>query len=306
MAEDYYKTLGIDKKASAGEIKSAYRKLAKKYHPDRNEGKKSAEDKFKKVSEAYAVLSDPKKRKNYDMFGSEKFHQKYSQDDIFRGTNINDILRDFGLGDIFGGGFGRGGGASAGRAGRSRFGGGGDPFGGGFGHQMVNLDVTSQLDISLEESVKGGERQISFQTGGKNESVNVKIPAGIQNGGKLRLPGKGNLHQNRRGDLFIEVRINHHPTIKREKDDLIIQKEIELTTGLLGGPLEVETFDGPKKIKAPAGTRPGQKIRIKGGGVKSMKTGKKGDLYIEIGYQIPKKLTKEQKELLAKLQSTGL
>jgi len=290
MEEDYYKILGIDKSASDSQIKSAYRKMAKKYHPDMNKNDKSAEEKFKKVSEAYAVLSDSEKKKNYDMFGSEKFHQRFSQDDIFRDSNIEDMLRGFGFGDIFGGGVHFGGGR------------GGSPFGGG---TPPNLDLTSTISISLEESVKGGERQVNLQTGGRSESLKVKIPQGIGNGGKLRLTGKGNAQGSRRGNLYIEVHIEPHPSIRREGNNLIVKKEVTVSTALLGESVSIETFDGTKRIKIPKLTSHGQKIRIKGEGVKPLK-GVKGDLYIEIIYTLPKKLTKAQTDLLEQLKKTGI
>jgi curved DNA-binding protein len=286
MTEDYYKILGVNKKASGAEIKSAYRKLAKKYHPDRNRGDKNAEEMFKKISEAYAVLSDPEKKKKYDMFGSEKFHQRFSQEDIFRGADFSSIFREFGFdfGDIFGGGFGA-------------------PFG---ARPPVNLDATSRIEISLEESVRGGERRISFKTPAGVETLNVKIPAGIPDGGKLRLAGKGNAQGGRRGDLYIEVKIAPHPRIRRDGNDLFIRQDIPVSSALLGGVVEVETFEGPRRVKIPSGSGPGRKIRIKGEGVRPLKGGKKGDLYIETGLRIPSTLSDKQKELLKKLRDTGL
>ncbi len=286
MTEDYYKVLGVNKKASDAEIKSAYRKLAKKYHPDRNSGDKNAEEMFKKISEAYAVLSDSEKRKNYDMFGSEKFHQRFSQEDIFRGADFSGTFREFGIdfGEIFGGAFGF-------------------PFG---GRQPVNLDATSRIEISLEESVMGGQRQISFKTPAGMDTLNVKIPAGIPDGGKLRLAGKGNAQGGRRGDLYIEVKIAPHPRIRREGNDIFIRQDISVSSALLGGTVEVETFEGVRKVKIPPGTGPGRKIRIKGEGVRPLKGGKKGDLYIETGLRLPSTLSMEQKELVKKLRDTGL
>jgi len=292
MTKDYYKILGVDKGASQKEIKSAYRKLAMKYHPDQNKGDAAAEEQFKKISEAYAVLSDPEKRKKYDMFGDEKFRQQYTSEDIFGGSNINDILREFGFGGFRGGGF------------RSRggFGFGESPF----EQEMVNLDVTSSMEITLEESVKGGERQVTLQSGSKKELINVKIPPGIREGGKLRLPGKGQSDRNRKGDLFIEIKIAKHPTLKRKDDDLTAHANIPLSTALLGGTIEIETLDGTKSVKIPAGTGFGQKIRIKGAGVKALNRSHTGDLYIEIGINIPKEMTDSQKKAVEELQKSGL
>ena len=299
MNEDYYKILGVDKTASQSEIKAAYRKQAKKYHPDHNKGETGAEEQFKKISEAYAVLSDPEKRKKYNMFGSEKFHQKFSQEDIFSGSNINDILNEFGFG-------GRGGARHGG------FGFGGSPFGGspfgdaGMGQQVINLDVTSPMEITLEESVKGGERTLTLQKGGSSESVKVKIPAGIRGGGKLRLPGKGKEHGGRKGDLYIQVKIQPHAYFRRNGDDLTAQVDIDPSTAILGGSVEVDMLDGTKRVKVAPGTEQGQKIRVKGGGVKQLKSSTHGDLYIEIKIKIPKKLTPEQIAAVENLKSSGL
>ncbi len=203
MAEDYYQVLGVDKKAPADEIKKAYRKLALKWHPDKNPNNKGAEEKFKKISEAYAVLSDTEKRQQYDQFGSaDQYRQQYSQEDIFRNFDINEILRGFGFEG------GRGGGRTTFRTGRR--GGGGarddydDPFAGLFGgggmgggrQQYANMpqkgqDAEYNLSISLEESVLGADKKISFQLENRIEDISVKIPAGISSGKKLRLPGKG-------------------------------------------------------------------------------------------------------------------
>jgi curved DNA-binding protein len=296
MKDNYYKILGIDKAASQGEIKTAYRKMAKKYHPDHNKGKPDAEEQFKKVSEAYAVLSDPEKRKNYDMFGSEKFHQKFSQEDIFSGSNINDILREFGFG-----GFGRGGARHGG------FGFGESPFDQqDFGQRSINLDAASSMEITLEESVKGGERTFTLQKGGLSENVKVKIPAGIRDGGKLRLPGKGKEYGGRKGDLYIQVKIIPHPFLSRSGDDLIAQVDIDPSTAILGGSVEVNTLDGTKRVKVAPGTEQGQKVRVKGAGVKELKSSRHGDLYIEIRIRIPKKLTPEQKTAVENLKASGL
>ena len=216
MAEDYYQVLGIDKKASADEIKKVYRKLALKWHPDKNPNNKAAEEKFKKISEAYAVLSDAEKRQKYDQFGSaDQFRQQYSQEDIFRDFDLDEILRGFGFGG------GRGAGRTTFRTGRR---GGGqsqgyeDPFGGLFGgmggQQYANMqqkgqDAEYNLSISLEESVFGADKKISFQLENRIEDISVKIPPGISNGKKLRLPGKGLSGHNGgpNGDLYLNINV---------------------------------------------------------------------------------------------------
>ena len=227
MKNDYYAILGVGKSATAREIKASYRKLAKKYHPDKNPDNRAAEDKFKKISEAYAVLSDPEKKKNYDTFGSEKFHKRFSQEDIFRGTNLNDILREMGIGDIFG--FG------------------GSSFGGAhFGGTATapDLDISTEMTISLEESVKGGERRFSLKGERGTETISVKIPAGVNEGSKLRLAGKGRRYDRWKGDLYIKIHIAPHPYIKREGDNLIMKTDINVSTALLGGSVQVRTLEG--------------------------------------------------------------
>ncbi len=287
---DYYEILGVERTTTPDEIKLRYRKLAKQYHPDKNPGNKEAEEKFKKISEAYAVLSDPEKKKKYDMFGSEKFHQQYTQEDIFRGTSINDILRDMGfgggMGNVFGG-----------------FGG----FGGGAGAaSMQNLDISSKITISLEESVLGAEKKVSLQDGKGTETITVKIPPGITEGANLRLAGKGREAMRNKGDLYLEVHIAPHPTLRREGDDIIAHAEVNISTAVLGGSAEVNTVEGVRTIKIPAGIQPGQKIRIKGHGAKKLKGGGSGDLYIEIGMRIPKNPTTAQQKLLEQLKAEGL
>jgi len=282
--DDYYEILGVGRDATQDEIKTRYRKLAKQYHPDKNPGNKAAEDTFKKISEAYAVLSDPEKKKKFDMFGSEKFHQQYSREDIFSGTNINDLLRDMGFGDMFGGG------------GQARYG----------GAATQNLDITSKITISLEDAVRGAEKRLSLQTGEGTESLTVKIPPGIADGANLRLAGKGRQMMRRKGDLYLEIHIAPHPLFRREGDDIIAHAPINISTALLGGAAEVNTIEGTRSVKIPPGIQPGQKIRIKGHGVKRLKGSGSGDLYIEIGILVPKELTPAQLKLAEQLKATGL
>ncbi len=302
MAHDYYKVLGVKKNAAADKIKSAYRKLAKKYHPDRNKDDKAAEEKFKTISEAYAVLSDPEKKKKYDMYGSDKFHQQYSTEDIFRGTNMDEILREMGFGG-FGDLFGRFGGFRSGGSQEFSY-----STGSPSGRQAapINLDVTSKMTITLEESVKGGQRQISLQTGRGIETLNVKIPPGIEQGAKLRLAGKGRSRGGHKGDIYIEIDIAPHPHFRREGNDIIASIDIDISTALIGGSANVNTLNGQRTIKIPAGTQPGQKIRIKGEGAKKLKGKGSGDLYINVGVKVPKKITERQKKLIEELKKEGL
>ncbi len=296
--KDYYKILGVEKNATSAEIKASYRNLAKKWHPDRNPGDKAAEERFKEISEAYAVLSDSDKRKQYDMVGSERFHQQFSQEDIFRGGDVNDILREMGFGDFF---------SSAGGGGgfRINFGGGG--FGGApFGQEgrANNLDAEAELSITFEEAAKGTQKELVLQAGSKRETVKVKIPAGIRNGERLRLAGKGTQARGRRGDLFIHINVAPHPLFRREGDDIIVRAEIDISTALLGGSAEVNTLDGVRAVKVPAGIQPSQKIRVRGQGIR--RAGAAGDLYVEIALRVPVHLTDEQKRLAGELHRAGL
>ncbi|HNZ10562.1 MAG: Chaperone protein DnaJ [Deltaproteobacteria bacterium ADurb.Bin151] len=313
MAEDYYQVLGVDKKASADEIKKAYRKLAVKWHPDKNPNNKAAEEKFKKISEAYAVLSDAKKRDEYDQFGSaDRYRQQYSQEDIFRDFDLDEILRSFG--------FGSGRGRTTFRT--SRRGGGPqdyeDPFSGifsgGGGRHYANMpqkgqDVEYNLSISLEESVMGSDKKISLQMENRIEDINVKIPPGISSGKKLRLPGKGLAGYNggQNGDLYLNVNVMPHPIFARDGNDLYIEKTIKFTQAALGTTIDVPTLEGAtKRLKIAPGTQNNTKIRMKGYGVPGLKGSLKGDQYVKINIEVPKKLTDRQIKLVDQLANEGM
>ena len=306
MNTDYYKILGVDKKASADDIKKAYRKLALKYHPDKNPGNKEAEEKFKRMSEAYAVLSDPEKREQYDNFGSDNFKQHYSQEDIFRNFDINQILRDLGFG-------GHGGGA--GRRTHTYQQAGGDPFADLFGgsqfRQMPQKgqDAEYNLAVTIEESVLGAEKKLSLNKGGKVDEINIKIPQGISAGKKLRLAGKGlpGINGGATGDLYLNISIFPHPIFARDGNDIYVEKSVNFSQAVLGTTIDVPTVDGlAKRIKVPPGTQNNTKIRMKGYGVPNLKGSAGGDLYIKITVNIPKKLTDDQAELIKKLADEGL
>jgi len=319
MAEDYYQVLGVDKKASSDDIKKAYRKLAIKWHPDKNPNNKAAsEEKFKKISEAYAVLSDPEKRKQYDNFGSaDQFRQQYSQEDIFRGFDLDEILRSFGFG---------GSRSAGGRTFRTTMKRGGpssqeyeDPlhsFFGNLGGQQEyrhmpqkGQDAEYNLSISLEESVFGAEKNISFQKGNRTEEINVKIPAGINTGKKLRLPGKGlpSYNGGTSGDLYLNINVLPHPIFARDGNDLYTEKTIRFTQAALGASIDVTTLDGAiKRIKIPPGTQNNTKIRMKGYGVPGLKGSTKGDLYIRINVEVPQKISERQLKLVKQLADEGL
>ena len=304
MAEDYYQLLGVKKGASQEEIKKAYRKLAMKFHPDHTKGDKAAEEKFKKISEAYAVLSDKEKRKEYDTFGAEGFRQRFSQEDIFRSFDFGDIFREFGFGgDIFSG-RGRGSGM------RFNFGG-GSPFGAQAGQQarMKGSDLVYELPLTLKEVANGTTKTVSLQHQGHSEKVTVKIPKGLIAGKKLRLAGKGSPGAlgGPPGDLFIQAKVLIDPKYHAEKYDLYQNQELKLSELLLGTSISVSTLDDKKlSLKIPPGTSPGTKMRMPGQGLPHMKGNKKGDLYVKIQVKLPGQLTDEQKKLIEKLAAAGL
>jgi curved DNA-binding protein len=321
--KDYYTLLGVGKNATAEEIKKAYRQLALKYHPDRNKGNKEAEEHFKEINEAYAVLSDQEKRRQYDMFGAEGFRQRYTQEDIFQGFDIGDVLKDFGFGtsDIFSVLFGGGGGRRRGGVRYTTY---TNPFGqqtrGNAGPEFTDYfarggagssqgkDTVTDLTITLEEAAKGAERLISLHRDGKVEKIAVKIPPGIDTGKKLRIAGKGERAPGGGppGDLYVSVNVQKHPLFTREGADIYIDQEIKFSEASLGTTIEVPSLNGIKKVKIPAGTSGNTRLRLKGEGMPHLKGRGKGDAYVRIVIKVPKKLTSKQRELVEDLAKEGL
>ena len=287
---DYYKILGVEKSTPDAEIKKKYRKLAMKYHPDKTKGDKAMEEKFKKISEAYAVLSDPKKRKEYDTFGSSGFKQRYSQEDIFRGFDFGDILKDFGFGNMGGGGFGN--------------------MGGGARRQPVKgSDLIYELPLTLREIATGITKTITLNHSGSNQQISVKIPKGMITGKKIRLPGKGEASQygGPAGDLFIKSKIIADPVFFTEEFDLNINREIKISEAITGTSIIVPTIaDKELNLKIPAGTQHKTKMRLPGHGLPHMKDGKKGDLFVNIQVTIPKELDDKQTKIVEKMSKVGL
>jgi len=297
---DYYKVLGVEKNVTDDALKKAYRKLAMKYHPDKNKGDKAAEEKFKEVSEAYAVLSDKEKRRQYDEFGANGFQQRFSQEDIFRGFDFSDILKEFGFGGgMFGGK--RGGG-------RSAFG--GAPFGAG-GRQAPpkGQDVVYEMPLTLRETAAGTQKPLTLQHGDRAEKVSVNIPKGITSGKKLRIADKGNPspYGGKPGDLYVQVKVMPDRVFSPEGHDLHIHRNIKLSDALLGATLSVPTLEGKElSLKVPPGTNHKTKMRLAGHGLPHMKGGGKGDLYVNLLVQMPKTLSDEQKALIRKMAASGL
>jgi curved DNA-binding protein len=265
MAKSLYEVLGVSENASQDEIKKAYRKLARKYHPDICK-KPECEEKFKEINTAYEILGDAQKRKQYDAMG----------DNMFNGQNFQDFYRQHKdvdleeiLSQIFGGGFG----ASRGFGGFGGFG--FEGFGGGF---EPDLDVHARIQIPFDLAVKGGVYTINYN----GEAIKVKIPAGLKSGQKLRIRGKGKSHQGKRGDLILEVEVTPNPNWERRGDDLYTKVEVPLKTMIFGGKVGVDTFKGHINVKVPENSKCCQKLRVKGYGVNN------GNLYIELIPKLPK------------------
>ena len=301
MSEDYYKVLGVERTADASEIKKAYRRLAMKYHPDRNPDDAQAEERFKKVSEAYAVLSDDSKRKQYDTFGDTRFHQQFSTEDILRDFNIDDILSQFGMKGSGWGNF-RAGGSSI-------F----DMFGGGQARPRrpqppaKGEDTEVELTISFHEAMRGGEREVNLKLYGEEVSLTVRVPAGITSGKKLRVRGKGRSGPGGPGDLFLKIEVAADPRFERDGANLTTVAYIPPSTLLLGGPVEVETLDGPKTVRVKGGGKSGQRLRIRGAGAPKLgKPDAKGDLYVRVEVEVPANLTEEQVTIIENLRDAGL
>ena len=302
---DYYETLGVSKTATPDEIKSAFRKLARKHHPDLAKDKKAAEEKFKEVNEAYEVLSDPEKRKKYDDYGAnwqqagagfpgsqggpgggfagfpgggggQEFH--------FGGTGFSDFFEQF-----FGTRRGRG-------------------FGGGADFEETpqrGRDVEADILVTLEEVLNGANRQISFRRGNSPDvqTYTVKIPKGVREGQRIRLTGQGESG----GDLYLRVKLQQHPDYRFEGADIHHDVEVPAWRAVLGGELTIPTPDGRAKLRIPAGTQNGRKFRIPGRGLPE-KGGGRGDFYAEIGIGIPETTTPEERALwenLERLASQG-
>lgn len=290
MAKDYYATLGLGKDAPEAEIKKAYRKLALKYHPDKNQGDAAAEERFKEITEAYAVLSDPEKKVAYDSYGDANFHQRFSQDDIFSNFDFGSIFQEFNIGaDLYGQMFGSRGGRGA-PTGRANF-------------PSKGPDYNLKVQIPFSQAVLGGERRVSLKSERGEEQLNVKIPPGTENGQKLRIPKKGGVSGSGGppGDLFLEIAVLKEARFSRSGNDIFVTVSVPFSGACLGTSVDVPTLTEKKRIKIPAGTQYGDKIRLKGFGVPG-----KGDLYAVINVEVPKKLTDSQQKLLEQLQEEEL
>lgn len=348
---DYYEILGVSKNATEDDLKRAYRSLALKHHPDRvgADQKKQAEEMFKEISEAYAVLSDSKKRAVYDQYGHAGFDQRYSTEDIFRGADFSSIFQDlgvggsifeelFGLGDLFGGANARG------RRGRR----GADllyelPLTFEEAANGVTKTVTApRHEVCSECAGSGGDRtacsscqgtgqirqsagfmviaRTCSRCGGQGSTVRkscttcrgqgrisverkiqVKVPAGVESGMRLRLVGEGEGGTAGRGDLYVHLTVKPHPVFEREASHLILEYPVNITQAALGAEVEIPTLNGRVSMKIPAGTQSGTVLRVRGKGLPSVEDGHSGDLLVHVVVETPTNLNGTQRKLLEEL-----
>ena len=335
MIKDYYKFLGLDKKASKEEIKRAFHKMARKYHPDVNPDEPKTGDKFKQINEAYTILNDDKKKEMYDKFGvvdgdpstyqqgggSPRGGQGYRSPDgttyyystsgspggfdfseIFgnngrsrSGASGSDFFNN--LGDIFGG-FSSRGGSTRGRSNPSR------------NVPQEGDDLRYDMEISFMDAFHGGERRIQYRdpTTGQTQTLNVKIPKGIKEDQKLRLKGKGMPGENggSPGDLYISIHVKKHNIFERRDDDIYVVQEVPFTTAAIGGKIQVPGIEKPLTVTVPKGTTDSSVLRLKNQGFYKINSNERGNLLVEIKIKVPNKINKTQKELLEKLKETGL
>ena len=300
--KDYFQVLGVDRSADANAIKKAFRSLARKYHPDVNPGDQSAEARFKEISEAYEVLSDPDKRRKYEQFG-QYWNQAGGMGggapgmdvDFGRYGNFDDFVNDL-LGRFGGPGGGGGGFQGSGFPGGGFPG--GFPRGGAAPRNPVTLDAEATVNVSFAEAFRGSERTLSVNT----ERVQVRIPAGVMNGSRLRLKGKGNLQPGtgRRGDLYLNLSVKDHPVWRLEAEQLRADLPVSLDELALGATVTVMTPDGEAQVTIPAGTAPGRSLRLKSKGWPTK--GGRGDLLLTLALVMPPSWSAEEQQLLEQLR----
>jgi len=302
MASDYYGTLGVSRTATEKEIRAAYRRLARKLHPDVNPNDKASESRFKEVNAAYSVLSDPDKRKKYDAYGDNWEHAEEIERQrrtrtrtgggFYGGPNVDfeEFNFDFGnggagAGDIFGDLFGRR------RGGRQR-----------------NLSVEQQVQVSLEEAYSGTTRTLlaGGQNGSEARRLEVRIPAGVTSGSRVRVAGEGLEGNGRKGDLFLVVDVRPHERFERKGDDLHMEADVPLTTAVLGGEAEIQAISRKVALKLPPQTQNGRVFRLAGLGMPHLNGSGKGDLYVKVNVRLPEKIGEEEQTLFEQLKAKGI
>jgi DnaJ-class molecular chaperone len=311
--KDYYKILGVPKTASEKEIKAAYRKLARKHHPDVNKNDPKAEARFKEINEANEVLSDPSKRQRYDTLGSDWSSYRPSPGGPGGGPGGGTYTVDFGGQDmggfsdffrtIFGGagGGGRGAGPGAGYGGFEEV----------FRQQQAatpGQDVETPVELTLDEVLRGTTRTVQIGDGARSRTVEVKIPPGVRDGSRVRVAGEGGqgARGGPRGDLYMRVKTIPHPLFERKGEDLQVPVTVPLTTAVLGGEVSVPTLDGPVGIKVPPGSRPGRVFRLRNHGLPRLEAGGgRGDLLASLSVDLPAKLGDRERELFEELRKLG-
>jgi curved DNA-binding protein len=311
--KDYYQVLGVAKNASEKDIKQAFRKLARKHHPDVNPGDRGAEQKFKEINEAHEVLSDPEKRRKYDQLGANwKQYEQYARGPSpggfggFRvdfegpggGGGFSDFFKTF-----FGGGIdledliGQAtGGNRGGRRERGARGFGATPEAG--------RDVSAVVEVTLEEAHQGTTRRMSIEGGAGAAAFDVRIPPGVKEGSKVRVSGKGEKSLGgSAGDLYLEVKVKPHSLYRREGDDLYVDVPVTFAEAALGAEIEVPTLLGRARIRVPAGSQTGRLMRLKGKGMPRLRAGEPGDLFAKLVVVVPKELQPRELELVKELQT---
>ncbi len=312
MAEDFYSILGVPRDASDDAIKKAYRRLARENHPDVNPNNRAAEERFKKATAAFEVLGNPQKRKLYDEFGEDAakigFDEKkaetlraYKQAQSAGGGmpfGGGGGGAEFDLGELFGDMFGRGGGGGF----RVE-----DLFGGAAARRaqgpVRGEDLSARVSVNLAEAVSGTERTLNLQRPGETQRLTVKIPPGVHTGSRVRVAGQGapGSRGGPAGDLYLEVDVLPHPSVRREGGDLYMDLPITVPEAVLGAEVKVPTFDGEVTVRVPPGSQSGRKLRLRGKGVPSLKGGPRGDLYLTLQVQVPEKDTPQVRALVEPL-----
>jgi curved DNA-binding protein len=294
--KDYYKVLGVSKSASAKEIKAAYRKLARKHHPDLNAGNKQAEGRFKEINEAHEVLSDPDKRKRYDQLGADwdrvgsapggasgfpgGFHVRTEGFGGAGASGFSDFFRTFFGGEA--GGFE-------------------EAFAQSRPRRPAPVDVEQEVDVTLEELLSGTNRRFEVHDGEQRQQLEVKIPPGLHEGSRVRMAGKGA----NGGHIYLRIRLSPHPLFERRGDDLAARVKAPLSTVVLGGEVEVPTLEGPIGIKVPPGTPSDRSFRLRGKGLPRSEKGTRGDLLISVEPAVPTNLKARETELFEELKRLG-